>query len=319
MQQFLKCLECGQEMKNITWTHLEACCGLTPKEYKKKHNVESLFSRELRSRAGVSKEGLISKYGKEEGIQRWKLYRERQVYSNSLEYKKQKHGMTEEEFEKFNKSRAVTLENMVRKYGKRQGLEKFNSYREKQRDSGCSLKYFIEKYGEEDGSAFYQELNSRKAWTFENFKRRNPEATIEDFEKTLNSKFKPSKPSRLFFATLITAFDINPENVRFEFGKYDEEQNRYYFYDFVDLEKKICIEYNGDIYHANPKIYKENDIPPFRGNSTKAKDIWEADRLKSECIVRHGFDLVVIWDSEVKESQDAALAKMEKYYGRRVY
>ena len=44
-----------------------------------------------------------------------------------------------------------------------------------------------------------------------------------------------------------------------EFGKYCKESKRYYFYDFVLPDIKLCIEFNGDYFHANPKFFKECD------------------------------------------------------------
>ncbi len=37
---------------------------------------------------------------------------------------------------------------------------------------------------------------------------------------------------------------------------------------FVVLDNKKIIEFNGDKWHANPKTYKENDIP-MRGINNK--------------------------------------------------
>lgn len=33
----MKCLECNKEVKSINYLHLKKCCGLLPREYKKKH------------------------------------------------------------------------------------------------------------------------------------------------------------------------------------------------------------------------------------------------------------------------------------------
>ena len=52
------------------------------------------------------------------------------------------------------------------------------------------------------------------------------------------------------------------------------ENKSYYFYDFTDLNQRKMIEFNGDVFHANPNIFNETDTPhPYYKNLTsKAKN-----------------------------------------------
>ena len=82
--------------------------------------------------------------------------------------------------------------------------------------------------------------------------------------------------------------------------KIKKENGGFYFYDFSDVENKLIIEYNGDMYHANPEKYKADDFPhPFRKN-IKASEIWEKDRLKIDIAECLGFKILIIWDSEYR-------------------
>lgn len=82
--------------------------------------------------------------------------------------------------------------------------------------------------------------------------------------------------------------------------KIERENGGFYFYDFADLHNKLIIEYNGDMYHANPDVYSENDHPhPFRKEITSG-EIWEKDRLKFETAQKLGYKLLTIWDSEYR-------------------
>ena len=83
-----------------------------------------------------------------------------------------------------------------------------------------------------------------------------------------------------------------------EFGKLDIERKRYYFYDFVSTRANIVVEYNGDIYHANPEIYLAEDIPPFRGNTRTTREIWQYDTEKQDFIRALGFDVIIVWESK---------------------
>lgn len=116
-----------------------------------------------------TKENFIKSYGEEEGTRRWNQYCQKQAKTNTLEYKKEKYGWTEEQFKEYNKSRAVTLENLIERYGKEEGTRKWNEYRERQRYT-CSLTYFIEKYGEEEGT---KKFNNFTSASFENFRENN--------------------------------------------------------------------------------------------------------------------------------------------------
>ena len=87
-----------------------------------------------------------------------------------------------------------------------------------------------------------------------------------------------------------------------EFGKANKPKS--YMYDFVISSLKLCIEYNGDMWHANPNIYKEDDCPnPFRKDLT-SKEIWNYDKKKFDVLENIGFKMLIVWESEYKENPD---------------
>jgi len=71
-------------------------------------------------------------------------------------------------------------------------------------------------------------------------------------------------------------------------------------YDFFIEEFGIVIEINGDFWHANPKFYKSDDLLPFPGESKLANEIWEKDVQKKQIIEDLGFRLIIIWEDEMK-------------------
>jgi hypothetical protein len=82
--------------------------------------------------------------------------------------------------------------------------------------------------------------------------------------------------------------------------KLENPKGGVYVYDFIDLTSNKIIEYNGDMYHANPKKYKKNDTPhPYRKNKTSL-EIWESDKIKLMTAKNNGYDVLVIWDSEYR-------------------
>ena len=83
-----------------------------------------------------------------------------------------------------------------------------------------------------------------------------------------------------------------------EFGK--KFGDDYFYYDFVLSELKFCVEYNGDYYHCNPRIYK----PDFKMRNFTAKEIWEKDVLKLQPLHKLGFDVWIIWESDYIHATD---------------
>ena len=71
-----------------------------------------------------------------------------------------------------------------------------------------------------------------------------------------------------------------------------------YSIDIVIGEK--AIEVQGDVYHANPKLYiGEDEI--LKG--TRAKDVWERDARKKRFLEARGYSLITLWESEIRENK----------------
>ncbi len=81
-----------------------------------------------------------------------------------------------------------------------------------------------------------------------------------------------------------------------EFGKYDIKNKKYYYYDFVDTKNKKIIEFNGDYWHMNPKLYETAQVNPTSKKS--AKEMWDFDDQKINFIRSLGFEVLIIWESE---------------------
>jgi hypothetical protein len=111
---------------------------------------------------------------------------------------------------------------------------------------------------------------------------------------------KVSKISQELFWRI---YDMLPEDLKQscyfdslnkEFGAQDINNNIYYFYDFVITSKKICIEFNGDYWHANPKFYESTEIV----QNTLVADIWKKDKAKMKFVESLGFIPITIWEND---------------------
>jgi len=108
---------------------------------------------------------------------------------------------------------------------------------------------------------------------------------------------------KTYFAELNKEFVITEKNA-----------NNHYFYDFVISKIKLCIEFNGDRWHANPKLFQKEDKPMSFIDKT-ASQIWDKDKIKLDSIKERGYEVLIIWESELDENTVDNIIKIitEKY------
>lgn len=178
-------------------------------------------------------ENYINNFGEIEGKKKWEEYERKQAYSNSFKYKKEKYGWTKKEYNEFNKSRAVTLDNLVKKHGEKEGLEVWNNYIERQRYT-CSKEYFIEEYGEKEG------LEKWNNWIEKRIFLNGYSEVSQEFFKELDKK--------------LNNYTTYYQEKNQEWFIRDSES--IYFLDFFIKELNIAVEFNGDLYDLSKKTQK---------------------------------------------------------------
>ena len=82
-----------------------------------------------------------------------------------------------------------------------------------------------------------------------------------------------------------------------------------YAYDFM-FENKI-IEFNGDYWHTNPKIYDKNYVNKTTG--LVAKDIWKKDANKRKYAEKKGYKIYTVWESDYKNNPKDTINKCIKF------
>ncbi len=112
----------------------------------------------------LTKEKMILKYGEKKGLINWNSYRSKQAESNTFKYKKEKLGWTKEQFDAYNKTRGVTLENLIKKHGLNKGTCVWNNYIKKQKLTK-SFDYMVNKFGLEKT----KKINNSKKLTIDHF------------------------------------------------------------------------------------------------------------------------------------------------------
>lgn len=258
-----------------------------------------------------SRDYFVNQYGENLGLIKFAHIQYIQALVNSQKYK----GMTDEEFKEFNKSRAVTKELCIKRHGEEEGLKIWNEYKNKQ-----SYTKSKQRYIDEDRLDDFDEINKKKVNNIDNFIERYGEEEgtkkyLEYFENNQNYFF--SKEASSLFEELDNYFKFShvyyaPKTQ--EFGKFDAENKCYYYYDFVLPDINLCIEFNGDIFHANPKTFNESDTPnPYKKDLT-AKEIWEHDKRKLDLLKKNNYNIIIVWESDYNKDRQKNNRKFKKYH-----
>lgn len=251
---------------------------------------------EKRKNYAMTESKMISKYGNEEGQKRWNKYCERQSETNTFEYKHKTYGWSKEEFDAYNKSRSVTLKNLIKRHGKEKGRKMWDDYCKKQ-SLTKSWDYMVEKYGIDKA----REINKSKALCLETFVRKyGPQKGYNKFLDYIQSNQRGySKISQVLFQNLDVYLKDKYSTYYFsKNGEYTvENPTGAYRLDFFIKELNICIEFNGSCYHGDERLYKDNDRPnPFKQHLT-AKEIREKDKERYLFLFKeNNIKTFVIWE-----------------------
>lgn len=168
------------------------------------------------------------------------------------------------------------------------------------RQSTFSKEICIDEHGPLFGEVIWQERQDKwqdtlKAKPVEELARIN-------FMKHWKHGLRQSKTEHAIFEELKKLF---PE-LETQFQIRSEFNNTASFYYDFRLGNKL-IEYNGDYWHANPKIYTVPDQE--LGYGMVASEKWGKDARKSDNAKNAGYQLHVIWESDYKENKEETLRK----------
>lgn len=310
IDDYVECLECGGKYKRLQHTHFLKCSGgcRTIDEYKSKYPDAVLVSPHCAKKSTPTLDGMILKYGVELGNQKWEEYCLKQAYSNSYEYKHQKYGWSYEDWVEHNKSRAITKELCIIRHGEDAGLDVWNQYVAKQATNGNTIEWFIAKYGEAVGTEKYNHVNFLKTHCEETFKLRYGDNWLEEYDKWLNRfNGRSSNLAEQFISDLVMHIG-DSDNMKYS-PKTNEwflrDSGRIFYYDFVDLASRKIIEVHGDYWHANPRIYDSNFFNTQMGKTFA--EIHEYDAIKLRCAAKYNFEVLVIWEYDIRDDRTAAL------------
>lgn len=286
--------------------------------------------KEKTEKTKMSIDRLIQKYGEQETKKRLS------VYGASLENYIRRHGETlgKIKWDEYCKKRKATYKSRRGTYGKkdlefytrRHGLKKATKLLERRRRE-CkyygSLEYYIDTHGEEEGRRKIKKDKSRgidyyvdKYGEEEGKKRHSIKKTnrkrskfrgYSKWSKEICDAIKEHVPDLLHYAENEKRWCI-AENHKSIFTT-----NKYKKYVKPDLVfKNKIIEFNGDAFHANPKLFESHDTPnPF--SDLPSHLIQKIDEEKYNYYTKIGYEVLVIWESDYKKDKDKEIAKCVQF------
>ena len=155
----------------------------------------------------------------------------------------------------------------------------------------------VEKYGSEKGGDKWKERQTK--WL----------KSLVDSGKVFSGQ---SSIARGLFEILIEKCSLNTQNINtIDYNKeyrIDDVKN-FYMYDFTLVDKKKIIEYNGDIFHANPAKFKAGERPNPLNQKLTSEDIWLKDERKNKAAIDKGFEVLTIWDSDYRKNPETEIQK----------
>lgn len=284
-KDYIKCKICGRYSYDSIIHHLRVLHNVTREQYNEEFPDSLTVPQNIRDRMSGSNNPGYQHGGR---LSPW---------SN----KSEKH--SKEQIEESKRKAKLDRPNVrTLSYWESKGFSKEEAKEELGKFQTRDLDFFINKYGEELGT---EKWNNK----------------INTWQKTLNSKSDEEKQEinkkKIYKSGSISKGELNflseikkriNNDIKTQLILPRKFTNRFYKYDII-INNKI-IEYNGDLWHANPKLYNENDIPKFPGNKLTANEIWIRDLEKINSAKELGFDVYVVWEMDFKSNKDKLLKEV---------
>lgn len=199
-----------------------------------------------------------------------KMLSERQNTSSKDKFI-EKYGLCEglKKYHKTNKLKSITLENFIRLYGDIVGSERWENYKNRLKYSRTKG-FYVEKYGVE-GIKIWEDIQKKKLHNFI-FRSKISDEFCFNLFKLLKNDIK----SRYYFSENEYMFFVHDENYKIILP------------DFFIKDFNIIVEFYGDYWHRNPKIYKDDISEKIRNN--------DYNRIKKLRDLKN--HVIIVWESE---------------------
>lgn len=76
-----------------------------------------------------------------------------------------------------------------------------------------------------------------------------------------------------------------------------------YYVDGFDPTTKDIYEFHGDVFHGNPKKFKDQDFPNPFDKRKSAKELWDKTKYRMQALKDKGHNVFYIWESDYKQGK----------------
>ena len=93
-------------------------------------------------------------------------------------------------------------------------------------------------------------------------------------------------------------------------GFASEEYFHGFFPDEINHKLRLIVEVYGDVYHCNPKDFKDPDqYVSFIGRTVGEQ--WNRDRRRLGCFYKHGYVVIVVWEQDIRNNLQGQLQRIQ--------
>ncbi|MDX8384540.1 MAG: hypothetical protein R8M45_10700 [Ghiorsea sp.] len=178
-------------------------------------------------------------------------------------------------------------------------------YKIERRTTTFSKKLCIEKHGEVEGTAIWQDRQDRWQKTINS---KSPEE-LADINRRKMSTGGISKPEKELGEKIVELMDIDLDTQHpLTYGKNDKSM---FLYDFRYGIK--IVEFNGDFWHANPNVYEKD----FVNNVSKKsmKEIHAKYAKKNALAESKGYEIMTVWEKDYNEDKNMIAQQCANFLG----
>lgn len=174
----------------------------------------------------------------------------------------------------------------------------------KERQRTFTIEKLIAKYGVEEGTRRW--VDRHQKWAAKWKEKYN----AGEFTTTAGK----SLISMRFFLEVIAAMHANEKNYMFGENKelvLFDENNKHFYYDFADYDKKLIIEFNGRYWHCDSRRYGPDYVHSVM--KITASEIWARDEYKRKLAVLRGYNIITVWEDDYLNNPADAIETCVKF------
>jgi len=82
-----------------------------------------------------------------------------------------------------------------------------------------------------------------------------------------------------------------------------------WFYPDIIIDNCVIVEFYGNYWHANPRMYEADDIV---ARDLKARDVWDNDKERVSILKNNGFKVFIVWQCEYENNEKLVIQKIIK-------